>query len=183
MKPARALPLLAVLFLGGCPGGGTASPASQPVSPASQPVAPAPTKAPETLAPGTPLPGYEDVRVGQVYTYALLNGRRHDEIVSRTSDALVIRRGMGLGGSGGESQVQVPLLAGATPPDPVASGDKIGEDTIEVSGRKFECSVLEVKGKPQVRSWVASRYPFLVKQTSDRFLMLELKSIEEPEAK
>ncbi|MBI3724829.1 hypothetical protein HY251_12870 [bacterium] len=171
-----ALLALAAFVLAGCP-----REAPQPTKPApaeepaSRPVAPAPGKVP-ALAPGTPLPGFEDVRPGQVYTYSSSAGTIEDEVLSRTDDFLLIRTTSVLAGNEVVSENKEPLKAPGTPLPP---GEKIGEDTLDISGRKIVCEVRELKGPPQVRSWVASKYPFVLKRISGAIVMLELKRIQE----
>src|SRR4051812_36815675 len=133
----RAPLVLVAALLAGCPG---PPPPVTRSAPASRPTPP-PTgnKQPPKVPVGSPLPGFEDVKLGEVYVYEMLAGaQRRDEVSARSDDELVVTSAIGLEGTTTKAETKFPLKATAEQPAvPLAPGDKIGEETLEVSGRTY----------------------------------------------
>ncbi|HZV01765.1 MAG TPA: hypothetical protein VFF73_33950 [Planctomycetota bacterium] len=152
--------LLALLLLGGCP---------------SKEAAQAPASA-------------ELPHVGQIYVFRLLGGgTRQDEVTEVTAERVSLTRSALMPGavaaiaSAAVTHVDE-SLAGPSPSASIPPGtayDKIGEETLVVSGESFPCEVRKLKSGPDVREWVSPRWPHLVRTRSGPFTTLELTQVLE----
>jgi hypothetical protein len=141
--------------------------------------APAPT-----YPKGTPLPGYESVKVNEIYVFDLpFHSYRWDTIKARGEDDLVIERTTILGGQQQDPQtIHEPLVSSGRPIHPgvelAPDFKKVAEDRLVVSGRIFECDVFEANGGGQkVRYWIANRFPFLVRSKANDTTTISLKEV------
>jgi hypothetical protein len=175
----RLAAVAAVLLLAGCP----ASPGAAPVDAAR--ARPNGAAHQRTVPKGSPVPGYEAVKQGEVYVFELaFTSCRYDHVVSRSASELVVERTSILMKQAQTPQeIHEPLVSDGNPywPGGVAlssSFHKVAEEKVEASGRAFDCDVYEALGPGQTaRYWVAPTYPFVVRATVNDKPTLQLKEI------
>lgn len=168
------VPALAFALLG-CPGGAPAPPPRRPVgSPANF-----------VFPKGEKIPGYEGLAPGRAFVYDLLLGSRRMDVVKTLGESeVVLERHVNLGGQEQDvREVREPTVSTGEPfrPGGLELGvawKKVAEETITVSGQVFECDVYEARGAGQTaRHWIAPRFPFIVRSSSNEIRSLDLKQI------
>jgi hypothetical protein len=143
-----------------------------------------PSKAPAPAASEVP-------HAGQIYVFRLLGGgSREDEVGDVTAERVSLTRSALMPGavaataSAAVTHVEEPL-EGPSPSASIPPGtayDKVGEQTLVVSGESFPCEVRKLKSGPDVKEWVSPRWPHVVKTCSGPFTTLELTQILEKRA-
>jgi hypothetical protein len=174
--------LVVALALAGCPERSTPPepavappPAGTTTPPGPRPREPAPPLEPAPVL----LPGYEDVKVGQRYVYALAGGMsREDEVVARTDDAITIRQTMN-GDASERTELTLPLKRSPSEAAPPPAAPPAAKETLTISGRAFECDVFESgSGDAQSKRWSSKKYPFQLKIEAEGKVAFELREIK-----
>jgi hypothetical protein len=188
MRPRAIVAALLAALLAGCPSEKPSAPAStgSPAPQGAGPPATAGAVVPEKPVPEKPpaddvvLPGFEDVRKGQRYVFELTDGvTREDEIISRDELELVIRSTLRTGNDATTSERRQPLRGRppASTNQPVS-----GSETVTISGKTFDCAVLESDaGGLATRRFRAAKFPFVIRvEAPPGTATLTLKEIREP---
>jgi hypothetical protein len=183
MRPRAILAALLAAVLAGCPSEKPSAPASTG-SPAPQGAGAPPAGAVVPEKPASDddaaLPGFDDVRKGQRYVFELTDGvTREDEIVSRDERELVIHSTLRTGNDATTSERRQPLRGRPSAP---ASQPASGTETVTISGKTFDCAVLESDaGGLVTRRLKAAKFPFVIRvEAPPGTATLALKEIREP---
>lgn len=179
------------LALTGCPGESKPAAGGAPTTPPTDTTKPEAGKPAEAAKPAEPaksddkLPGYDDVKVGQKYIYAMSNNMsRIDEVKSRDDEKIVVHMSMKMPNVPDQppSPVEYKLKAAkpeATATPTVAPPKSSGKETITVSGVSFECEIYESEaGGQKMKAWSSKKFPFTIKSEMNGAVSLELKEIK-----
>jgi hypothetical protein len=138
---------------------------------------PPPPPAPVALALDPSLPG-GSVKTGEVYRFHLADGSIAEHTIVGVKDGKIgtVRASVKIVGESATRDDDKPYRV---PMTPTAGTPESGKETLTVSGRRFECTVYEVKAPAgdKRRYWFSRRYPYLLKQTSDATTLIELVEI------
>jgi hypothetical protein len=123
-----------------------------------------------------------NVKVGQRYRFKLTASNQSAwEITEKTDDQVTYRIHMTIAGKelpAGEPQ-RFPLKKKPKKDDPAKSAKKVGEETLEVSGIKYPCTIYETEtGGTTVKTWQSNVFPEGIKTQMGKDVTQELVEIK-----